>query len=163
MKTFYDFLQKNNNVFVEQNPIVDPIVGGFLQGSGVTPELEKIGNRLGVTAKNVVTKTGKAIKNAVFGQKNNPPPNQNFSPEPAQFGSNVELKEIRRKYVELQSALKNYQDLINNNPAISKSPQAVRIQNMLDKIENDLDITYRMLYQANNPNVLRGKITEVKP
>ena len=110
-----------------------------------------------------MTKTGKAIKNAVFGQKNNPALNQNFPPESAQLGSNVELKEIRRKYIELQSALKNYQDLINNNPAISNSPQAVRIQNMLEKIENDLDITYRMLYQANNPNVLKGRIMETKP
>ncbi len=164
MKTFYDFLQNNNNVFMEQNPIVDPLVSGFLRGSEITPELEKIGNRLGVTAKDVVKKAGRGIKNAVLGQKNIPALNQGFTPESSpQLGGQIELKEIRKKYFELQNALKNYYDVINSNPSIKNSQQGARIQNMLERIENELDITYRMLYQSNQPNVLKGRIGEIQP
>jgi len=160
MKTFYDFLQNNNHVFIEQNPIVDPIVTGFLKGSEITPELERFGKTLGAGAKNIVTQTGKGIKNAVLGQKNNPAPNQTF---PAQIDGQIELKEIRKKYFELQNALKNYYDAIKNNPSIKGSSQGERIGTMLEKMENELDITYRMLYQPNKPNVLKGRIGEIQP
>jgi hypothetical protein len=155
MKTFYDFLQNNNNViFQEQNPIVDPLVSGFAQGVGLTPELEKIGKRTG----EFVKKTGQGIGRALFGQKNNK--DQGLPPESMpQIGAEVDLREIRKQYFELQNALKNYYNVISNNPSMKSSPQITKVQSMLQKIENELDITYRMLYQTDQkPVPLKGVI-----
>ena len=148
MKTFYNFLEnKKTFIFHEQNPIVDPVVSGFLQGSGVTPELEKIGKRLGLGARNIVTKTSRGIGKALFGQRNNQPDqSQNFVPSnQPQFAVGTEIREIRKKYFELQNALKNYSDAINNNPSLKNSPQGTKIKSMLEKIEDELESIYLFL------------------
>lgn len=165
MKTFYDFLQNGKTfVFQEQNPVIDPVVSGFLQGSGVTPELEKIGNRLGVGAKNIVTKTGKGIGRALFGQKGNQfDQSQSITPSNVpQFAGGPEIRDLRKKYFELQNALKNYSDAISNNQFLKNSPQGSKIQSMLEKIEDELELIYLSLSQIEKnvtpPTPLRGTI-----
>lgn len=166
MKTFYDFLQNGKTfVFQEQNPVIDPVVSGFLQGSGVTPELEKLGNRLGVGAKNIVTKTGKGIGRALFGQRTNQFPDQpqvNTPSNTQQFAGGTENRELRKKYFELQNALKNYYNAIDNNPSLKNSPQVIRIKSMLEKIEDELESIYFSISQVEKnvvpPTPLRGTI-----
>lgn len=167
MKTFYDFLEnKRNSIFYEQNPIIDPIVGGFLQGSGVTPELEKIGNRLGVGAKNIVKKTGQGIGRAVFGQKNNSDlTNQKQSYEidnVQQISGGGSFREIRTKYFDLQNALKNYYNVISNNPYLKKSNEFANVQKMLEKIEDELESTYFVLSQLEKKNILLNQPKPIK-
>jgi hypothetical protein len=179
MSKFTDFL-KNKKKFVvqEQGVIGGPFVDGALEGLGVNNKMRDAGKALGQGAKDTVVgvgsaigkgiKDGQGVKGAAIGAMDAIGQGAKDTVTGlgrAIFGQNAgdDPKDIRRKYLELQTALINYSDAIKNSPSLKQTKQGQEIsdsiQKALQEIENSISATHNMYQQSEkrirplNPNL----------
>ena len=178
MKTFYNFLKnKKISLVQEQGVIGGPFVDGALEGLGINNKMRDAGKALGQGTRNTIVgvkdaiekrvKDGEGVKGAAIGAMDaisKGAMDTTTGLGKAIFGQNADdQKDIKRKYLELQTALVDYSNAIKNSPSLKQTKQGQEIsdsiQKALQEIEDSIAATHNMYQQSEkrirplNPNI----------
>lgn len=178
MKTFYNFLKNKKTSLVQEQGVINPFIDGALEGSGINNKMRDAGKAVGKGAKDTIigvkdaiekrVKDGQGVKGAAIGAMDaigKGAMDTTTGLGKAIFGQNAgdDPKDIKRKYLELQTALVDYSNAIKNSPSLKNTKQgqeiADSIQKALQEIEDSIAATHNMYQQSEkrirplNPNL----------
>ena len=178
MSTFTDFLKNKKKFVVQEQGVIGPFIDGALEGSGVNNKMRDAGKAVGKGAKDTVVgvgsaigkgvKDGQGIKDTAIGVRDaigQGVKDTATGVGRAIFGQNAgdDPRDIKRKYLDLQTALVNYSDAIKNSPSLKNTKQGQEIsdsiQKALQEIENSISATHNMYQESEkriqplNPNL----------